>query len=105
MGHVFEKDAHMGHGLFAGELLVHVGLKGQGLHVFVFADLDESLAAAVGGVPEPLHHAQHPEHGAVLFHEAFAGEFEGGPLTGGQHLVRSFSGQLAAEHGVVNAFA
>jgi len=37
--------------------LVHVGLPGEGLDVFVAADADEAFATFVVGVPEALHEA------------------------------------------------
>ena len=47
MGGVLQENPQMRHGIPAGQLFVHIGLKGEPLHVFVFADLDEALAAAV----------------------------------------------------------
>jgi hypothetical protein len=39
--HVFEEDAHVRHGFFAGELLVHVGLDGELLHIAVIANFHD----------------------------------------------------------------
>lgn len=42
-----KKNTDMGHGFFANQFFVHVGLKSQGLHIFVLADFDKLLSTLI----------------------------------------------------------
>src|SRR5512147_1270668 len=66
---VLGEDAQMCERPRAHELLVHVGLPGQLLHVLVATDADEALAARVIRIPEALHDPQHHEDAPMRPHE------------------------------------
>ena len=105
MGHVLEKDAHMRHGFASGERFIHVRLKGELLNVAVFTDTHEALTSCIAAIPETLHDPQHPEHFAVITHEAFARRGQGAHIAGTQAGIHCISGQRPAQHGVINALA
>ena len=95
----------MGHRAASDQLLVHVRLEGELLHIAVLADADEALAQPVAGVPEPLHDAEHHEHRAVRLHEALAGLRERAHVAGSQQGIDRLGRKPPADHCVVDALA
>ena len=69
---VFDENFDMRDWLGPHEFFVHVRLPGERLNVLVGAHTDKALAALIVAVPKVLHHAKHPEYGAMRCHEAFA---------------------------------
>ena len=105
MRHVLEEDANVGHRPTANQLLVHVRLEGELLHVLVLADAHEPLPPAIGRIPEPLHDAEHPEDLAVGFHEAPARQGQSTHLTGLKERMHGLGGESPACHGIEDPFA
>src|SRR5262245_7265215 len=80
MRQILEKDSRVRHGPCTHQLLVHVGLPCEALHIRVATDADESLPARVAAVPEALHDAENPEYAAMRAHEFLAGEAQVPPI-------------------------
>jgi len=95
----------MGHGVFSGQLFVHVRLKGESLHIAIFANFDELFTTLVVLIPEVLHDGQNPEHLTVLLHELFAALLQASRISSFQSFMRGPGHGSGAIHGVVNAFA
>ena len=69
MGEIFEEHADVGHRALPNELLVHVRLPGETLHVGVSTHFDETLAPLIVDVPETLQQPEDPEHPPMSAHE------------------------------------
>ena len=102
---ILKTDLQVRHRVRRDEFLVHIGLKGQALHIDIVAKRHEAFAPVVTFVIGVLHRAQHFEDVLVLFHEGLARQGEVSGLAGFQHRPGRFGRASSAEHRVVNAFA
>ena len=66
MSKILKEDTHVRQRLGSHQLLLHIRIESELLHVLVGANSHKALAAVVARIPEALHNVEHPEHLAVI---------------------------------------